>query len=166
MEQDSTTLLFKVNSELMAVKRIWFSTGMQDVESPLKFGMVDNASINDHERDHGIVNSDWTNTGQSSELMTTTSRKDKDNDRDRLFTWPLSAHGCWHRLKTTAPKMVYLRSKGCRIATFLIPNPRPRTLECLCCLLTFHWVSVTSQCVVKCPRKDFIQRPLHPQNIN
>lgn len=51
MEQDSTTLLFKVNSELMAVKRIWFSTGMQDVESPLKFGMVDNASINDHERD-------------------------------------------------------------------------------------------------------------------
>jgi len=70
MEQDSTTLLFKVNSELMAVKRIWFSTGMQDVESPLKFGMVDNASINDHERDHGIVNSDWTNTGQSSELMT------------------------------------------------------------------------------------------------
>jgi len=147
MEQDSTTLLFKVNSELMAVKRIWFSTGMQDVESPLKFGMVDNASINDHERDHGIVNSE-------------------DNDRDRLFTWPLSAHGCWHRLKTTAPKMVYLRSKGCRIATFLIPNPRPRTLECLCCLLTFHWVSVTSQCVVKCPRKDFIQRPLHPQNIN
>jgi len=74
MEQDSTTLLFKVNSELMAVKRIWFSTGMQDVESPLKFGMVDNASINDHERDHGIVNSDWTNTGQSSDLMTPLAR--------------------------------------------------------------------------------------------